>query len=204
MKKYYFVLILLIASFKVSGQFGYGTFGFCDDCYWSIEAGLGVSTISGLEDASAKEGFYIGFHSFIPIDYDKFDLRSGFSYTSAGANVEGFKNPLVIHSLNFPLAFHYRPVKNFQVFAGGEIGSNLFGKLPSNVENPNSLDDFEFMDTFTFLDAGILFGGGLIFFDSLDINVSYLLGMTNISKIEGEDWKKNILRLSVGYTFRDW
>ena len=84
------------------------------------------------------------------------------------------------------------------------MGTNLFGKLPSNVDNPNSLDDFEFMDTFTFLDAGILFGGGLILFDSLDINVSYLLGMTNISKVESQDWKKNILRVSVGYSFRDW
>lgn len=203
MKNYLLVLFLLIAGSKMSAQYGY--WGWCGDCYYSIEVGMGVSNISGIESASAKTGFYAGLYSFIPIDYDKFDIRTGMSYTSVGAEIADFKNPLVIHSINFPLTLHYRPTPMFQVFGGGEIGSNLFGRPASNADNPNSVDDdWFFFDSFTMLDAGILVGGGIILFDGLDISASYSLGMTNISKLESQDWKKNIFRLSVAYTFRDW
>ncbi len=202
MKKYYLLLLVLFYFSKTDAQFS--SWGFCGDCFWGIESGVAFSNISGMEGASAKSGFYIGFNTYHPIDYDKFDIRTGVTYTSAGAKIEGFKNPLVIHSINTPLVLHYRPVSNFQVFGGGEIGINMFGRQPSNVDNPNSLDNFDFMDNFTFLDVGIVLGSGLILFDVVDINLSYTLGVTNISKVESENWKKNMLRLSIGYSFRDW
>ena len=62
---------------------------------------------------------------------------------------------------------------------------------------------FEFSDQFTSFDASIIIGAGKIFFDTIDVNIRYNLGVTNINKdINGPKLKKNWLTLSVGYTFR--
>ncbi|MAN28672.1 MULTISPECIES: porin family protein [Mesonia] len=199
MKKILLSFLLIFCSFFANAQF-YG--GFCFDCESSIEAGVVYSNISGLEGASPKAGFYIGFYQFAYLS-DDFALRAGTSYSNIGAEVDGYENPLVIHSIGFPLSLHYQYKYSFQVFAGGELGTNFFGQLPAYESEDTFDNSFEFSDQFTSFDASIIIGAGKIFFDTIDVNIRYNLGVTNINKdINGPKLKKNWLTLSVGYTFR--
>lgn len=146
-------------SFTSHAQFFWGGFSpwFCYDCYSSIEVGGISSNISGIENSSANLGFYIGFYQFVDIS-DSFAFRSGLSYNNLGAEVDGFDQPFVIHSINIPLSVHYIHKETFQVFAGGELGTNYFGKLPV-YESSDSFDhSFEFHDTFTLFDASVFVG----------------------------------------------
>lgn len=201
MKKPLLVLAFVFCTTYTSQAQYWGGPWFCFDCYSSIEVGGISSTIFGMEDSSAKLGFYIGFYQYIDIS-DSFAFRSGLSYNNLGAEIEGFDNPLVIHSINFPLSVHYIYKETFQGFVGGELGTNFFGKLPV-YESADSFDhSFEFRDNFTFFDASVFFGVGYIIADNIDINLRYNLGVTNISKNPIQDWKKNWLTLSAAYTFR--
>ncbi|SEP55098.1 outer membrane beta-barrel protein [Flavobacterium urocaniciphilum] len=205
MKKQIFLFLLLLTSSLSKAQFFYGDF--CLDCYASIEAGGIYSNISGLENSSGKTGFYFGFYQFFPID-DQFSFRSGLSYNNIGAEVDGFDTPLIIHSINFPLSLHYRLKENYQFFGGGEFGTNLFGKYPQRRdEYYDSFDNqMAFNENFTFLDVSAFLGVGYIISDNIDFNLKYNLGLTSINKediFRDNNWKKNWLTLSVGYTFRD-
>ena len=199
MKKLLLILTFtLFISYQSYSQF-YGYF--CYDCYTSIEVGGISSNISGLENSSAKTGFYIGFFVYNEIS-DSFSLRYGTTYNNIGAEIDGYEEPLVIHSINFPLGLHYIKDYKYQAFVGGELGTNYFGKYPLSNNSDPFYDTFEFSENFTSFDASIYFGVGYIIAEVIDINLKYNLGVTNISKNLEEDLKKNWLTLSVGYSFR--
>ena len=202
MKKLLLTICLLFTTYFTQAQF-YGGGVFCSDCYSSIEAGGILSNISGLDGGSSKTGFYFGVYQYRYIS-DSFSFRSGISYNNLGAKVEGFDDPLVIHSINFPLILHYTYDYKFQGFVGGEIGTNFFGKLPAYSSSDSFDHTFEFSENFTLLDASVFIGVGYILIDNIDINLKYNYGVTDINKNpEESDLKKNWLTLSIGYTFRD-
>ncbi|SHI86134.1 Outer membrane protein beta-barrel domain-containing protein [Mesonia phycicola] len=196
-------LLLLVAftcfiSISSYSQF-YGSF--CYDCYTSIEVGGISSNISGLDKSSAKTGFYLGFLVYTEIS-DSFAIRTGTTYNSLGAHIEGYDEPLQLHSINFPLGLNYIKDYKYQAFVGGELGTNYFGTDP-RLENADSFyDSFEIQDNITLFDASIYFGVGYIIADNIDINLKYNLGVTNISKYPEQNLKKNWLTLSAAYTFR--
>lgn len=199
------MIICLSYSFNSNAQFYGGSFigGWCYDCYTSLEAGVVSSSISGLENSSNKTGLYVGVYQYAYLN-DFMALRSGISYNNLGAELEGFENPLIIHSINTPISLHFIFNQQIQVFGGLEIGTNLFGKFPT-YENSNNFDQsYDFSDNFKFLDLSALFGVGYIIADHIDINVKYNLGLTDISDNPAlGELKKNWFTLSVGYTFRD-
>lgn len=203
MKKTLLLLTFLTISTSAFSQWGaWGNF--CSDCYTGIEVGMVSSNISGFEGASAKTGFYAGFYQYAYLS-DELSLRYGLSYSNIGSEVDGFDNPFIIHSINTPLSLHYIFKEQFQVFAGGELGTNLFGKFPNN--DGDFVDDFDFNENIAFLDASAFAGVGYILNNTIDFSVRYNFGLTNLygGDIEGAaDWKKNWLTLSVGYTFRDF
>jgi hypothetical protein len=183
------------------------TYIICEDCYSSYEIGANQSTISGF-GSSPKIGFYAGFFHFKPIN-DKFAIRAGGTYNNMGGKVTGYDTPLVIHSVNIPVSLHYRINDILQCFAGGEIGTNMFGKLPQNAKTASVTDvfgkNFDMMDTFRFMDGSAFAGLGYILANNIDINLRYNLGLTSINKkdyLDQQPWKKNFITLSLGYTFR--
>lgn len=206
MKKLIITLFVFIGAITISKSqfYGGGNGVLCFDCSSSIEAGAVMSNISGLEGASSKAGFYFGFYQYKYIS-DKFSLRMGTTYSNLGAKVKGAKTPLVIHSINLPISLHYLINENIQTFAGGELGTNFFGKLPEFEGDEYPADMFDFRDNFTLFDGSVFFGAGYIIANSIDINLKYNLGVTNFNKSESSDNKmrKNWLTLSLGYTFRD-
>jgi hypothetical protein len=209
MQKLLLLAILLFFTNLSFGQFGgwgnnYNGFGtVCEDCYASIEAGIINSTISGLDNSSAKTGFHIGFYQYKNFS-ENFAMRSGITYNNIGAKVDGFDNPFIIHSINTPLSLHYIFKEKFQIFGGGEIGLNFFGDVPSNDGDFN--DDQDLTDILTTADVSVFLGVGYIINNNFDINLRYNLGLTDIyngAVIGFQEWKKNWFTLSVGYTFRD-
>jgi|SRR5690606_3152486 len=201
MKKLFYSTLFFCTTFLSHSQY-YGGGIFCLDCYSSIEVGAISSNISGLEGGSAKTGFYIGMYQFVDLS-DSFALRYGTSYNNIGSKVDGFDDPLVIHSINFPLSLHYIFKEQFQGFVGGELGTNFFGKLPQ-YESGDSFDhSFEFRDNLTLFDTSIFLGVGYILAENIDFNLKYNFGLTNISLLDDTEWKKNWLTLSVAYTFRE-
>ena len=202
MKKLLFLTVFTLFSTFYSYSQYMGGGGFCIDCYSSIEVGANTSNISGLEGAESKLGFYIGFYQYRYLS-ESFSLRYGASYNNLGAKIKGYDDPIVIHGINFPLSVHYTYQNQFQGFLGGELGTNFFGSLPEYESSDPFDQTFEFQDTFTLFDASIFVGVGYIIAEHIDINLKYNYGVTNISQSPEEDWKKNWLTLSVGYTFRD-
>lgn len=201
MKKFLLTLAIAVGTTVFSYSQFYGNGFLCFDCESSFEAGIISSSLSGRSDTSQKIGFYIGFYQYKYVS-EKVSLRFGTSYNNLGAKIKDFDSPLVFHSINFPLSVHYFPAENYQVFAGGELGTNFFGKLP-NSDSDGFMSDFSLHDNFTLFDASLIFGAGYILAENIDINLKYNLGVTNVSKNEDFNWKKNWLTLSVGYTFRD-
>ncbi|MEC4004985.1 outer membrane beta-barrel protein [Flavobacterium sp. SUN052] len=199
MKKVFSALVLLLSFQSAHSQYYMNV---CDDCYGSIEIGGLISSINGLDDASAKAGFYAGYYQFKPIS-ETFSFRSGVSYNNIGAKIKDYDTPLVIHSINVPLSVHYILKEKYQFFIGGEIGTNFFGKLPiKDVQQTPTSDNFAFHDNFKLIDGSIFFGAGYIFFEHLDLNLKYNVGATNLANSNIIMYKKNWLTLSVGYTFR--
>src|SRR5690606_4239192 len=200
MKKLLYSALFFCTSFFSHSQYYGGMF--CLDCYSSIEIGAISSNISGFEGASAKTGFYFGIYQFADLS-DSFALRYGTSYTNIGSKIKGFDDPLIIHSINFPLSLHYAYQEQFQGFIGGELGTNFFGKLPLSEGGDAFDQSFEFRDKFTLFDVSIFAGVGYILADNIDFNLRYNFGVTNVSLDSEQDWKKNWLTLSVAYTFRE-
>jgi len=207
MRKLFITALFIFGLLTTSkAQFYHGGGVLCFDCSTSIEAGAILSNVSGMDDASSKIGFYIGFYQYKYIS-DKFSLRMGTSYNNLGAKVKGADKPLIFHSVNLPITLHYLINDNIQVFAGGELGTNFFGELPKFEDNETISDYIDFRDNFTLFDASVVVGVGYIILNSIDINLKYNLGVTNIYKPESTfddfNMKKNWLTLSLGYTFRD-
>ena len=200
MKKFIFFALIFMSIQQADAQYYSGFW--CDDCYSSIEVGVVQSNISGLEGASSKTGFHLGIYQFSYIS-ESFSIRYGSSYTNLGANIDGFEEPLIIHGINFPLSVHYMYDYKFQGFLGGELGTNIFGKIPSSTGD--SFDQlFDFQEVFTVFDASVFLGVGYILIETIDINLKYNIGVTDINKsVEGPELRKNWLTLSVGYTWRD-
>jgi len=205
MKKLLLLLLVCLSSHYSNAQFYGGGFisGWCYECYTSIEAGVISSSIEGLENSSNKTGLYLGVYQNAYLN-DFMSLRTGLTYNNLGAEIEGFKDPLIIHSINTPISLHFIFDQKIQVFGGLEIGANLFGKFPTNENSDNFDQSFDFSDNIEFLDLSALFGVGYIIADHIDINVKYNLGLTDISDNPAlGELKKNWFTLSVGYSFRD-
>jgi len=210
MRKFIFTFIFLSFSTAYSQFFG-GT-GICFDCYTSMEIGVVSSSISGLDRSSPKTGFYIGFYQYNDIS-DSFAFRVGISYNTLGAKMKDEelfeRSQFSIHAVGVPLSLHYTYKRRFQGFFGGEISSNVAGKLPKIKGEPDDWygeDDpmFDFRDNVNFFDASIFFGTGIILIENIDISLKYNIAVSKLSKNEIDNWKKNWLTLSVAYTFRDY
>ncbi len=199
-----FVAIIGISTFSHSQYYGGGNI--CLDCYSSIEVGGISSSISGLDGTKSKFGFYFGYYQFKDIS-ESFAFRFGFSYNNLGAKMDNsdlYKNDkLIMHSINIPLSLHYNYQRKYQAFAGGELGTNFFGKLPNLKTSNEQYDNFDFHENFTLFDASVFVGVGYIISETIDFNLKYNLGVTNISAKDDNDWKKSWITLSVGYTFRE-
>jgi len=101
------------------------------------------------------------------------------------------------------LSVHYDYDNKYQAFIGGELGTNFFGEVP--YSQGDSFDQlFDFRDAFTIFDASVFLGVGYILIETIDINLKYNIGVTNISKaVMGPELRKNWLTLSVAYTWRE-
>lgn len=198
--------MVIFSTFASHSQFFYGGGGFCIDCYTSIEVGAVSSSISGLDNTSAKFGFHIGAYQFKDIS-DSFAFRYGISYSNLGAKMDNshlYKNDkIIMHSINIPLSVHYNYERKYQAFVGGELGTNFFGKLPNLKSSNQQYDNFDFHENFSPIDASVFLGIGYIFIETIDINLKYNFGVTNVSAKEENDWKKNWFTLSIAYTFRE-
>lgn len=197
--------IVFCTTFASYSQF-YGGGGFCIDCYTSIEVGGVSSSVSGMDNTSSKFGFHFGVYQFKDLS-DSFALRYGMAYNNLGAKMDNsdlYKNDkLIMHSINIPLSLHYNYQRKYQAFLGGELGTNFFGKLPTLKSSTQQYDNFDYTDNFNLIDVSVFIGVGYIIIENIDINLKYNLGVTNVSKNDNYDWKKNWITLSVAYTFRD-
>lgn len=200
MKKFSLITVLLFST-----SLSWGQFGLCVDCYGSIETGAVLSNVNGLEKASAKTGFYLGYYNYKWIN-DSFSFRSGLSYQSLGADIEGFDDAFRVNSIGVPLSLHYTYNQIVQGFVGVEGSTNLSGKFPPDSENANDNSDvfFDFRDNVSLFHASAFLGGGIIIAKNIDISAKYNFGLTNINTSVNESkWKHNWLTISVAYTWRE-
>ena len=207
------VLVFAITTESYSQKFGIG-----------IKGGLNLSNLHNNDDRGAdystvdykiKPGFHIGATVEIPI-YKVLSLETGLLMSSQGYRstytdifeFEKGKESLFSLYLNIPLAakvtFSAGHVKIYGAI-GPYIGIGLFGKfkwdfpLDSDSETVSWGSDPD-SDHFKRLDYGLIGGPG-IEIKSLQIGLSYGLGLRNISPEEGVKASNRVLRLSVGYKF---
>ncbi len=206
MRKFLLTLGFTICTTVSFSQIFYGAGAICLDCYSSIEVGAVSSKISGLDNSSQKIGFHFGYYHFKYVS-ETVTFRFGISYDNLGATMDDpnnllKNNRLIFHSVNLPFSVHYTHNNQFQGFGGGELGTNFFGKIPT-LKGEGDSDTFDFHENFNLIDASVFVGVGYILGYNIDINLKYNLGVTNISKIEDNNWKKNWFTLSIAYTFRE-
>ena len=167
------------------------------------------------DDSKNKLGFHIGATAEFPLS-EILSFETGLLLSTKGfkLNRKGYVGKLNLDYLDIPItgkaSFDIKGVKFYGVF-GPYLGMGLSGK--SNFENTfegetkieeeviNWGSDKEESD-FKRLDFGITIGGG-IEIKSIQIGLSYNLGLANISpdSDDGFRMKNRVLGLSVGYKF---
>lgn len=203
--KLHLTLFLFFLSFYTSqAQYRYGYGGFmCYSCDTSIEAGILLSNVNGLE-ASERPGFYLGLYEYKEFN-DNWAIRFGVGYTNTGAKLKDYKKDFILHSgILEPISVHYTFMKKYKVFLGGDLAMHVAGKVPMNGPDDS---DFTFLPkNINTIDFSLFAGTGYKVTENIDLHLRYNLGLSNLNDAEDDDkkakWKRNYLTVSFAYTFR--
>ena len=187
---------------------------------FGAKAGLGLSSISGLEGAKNLIGFNIGGFAEIGLD-DKFSFQPELLFTSAGAKssyseISGgytgsYSLKLSFSHINIPLMLKYKVADKISLEAGPQIGFLIGAKTTEDETVTSSVSVIKSTST-TSTDKsvwnktsfGLNIGGGYDLTKNLNLGLRYSLGLSKLQKdlVAGETaLKNNVLWLNLGYKF---
>jgi long-subunit fatty acid transport protein len=197
-------------------------FGFANaqDVKYGAKAGLGLSSVSGLNNGKSLIGFNIGGFAEIGLD-DKFSFQPELLFTSAGAKSSyseisgGYKGSyslkLSFSHINIPLMLKYKVADKISLEAGPQIGFLIGTKSTEDLtvsnngttiqSSSNSSTDKSGWNKTAF---GLNIGGGYDLTENLNLGLRYSLGLSKLQKdvAAGESsLKNNVLWLNLGYKF---
>ena len=193
---------------------------------FGVKGGLNLSTAvikdnddTYDDDLKMKPGFNLGATVEFPIN-ETFSVATGLLLSNKGTKEEysesdyHFKEVLSLYYFDIPITgkatYDLGGTKIYGIF-GPCIGVGLSGKWKTeetfNGETDTQTETLQWgsdseNDHLKRLDFGLLFGGG-VEISSFQIELSYNLGLANISSYTGDGFKINsrVLALSLGYKF---
>ena len=188
---------------------------------FGAKAGLGLSSISGLEGAKNLIGFNIGGFAEIGLD-DKFSFQPELLFTSAGAKSityfvlnNGYSGSYEVKlrflHINIPLMLKYKVADKINLEAGPQIGFLIGAKTTEDETVTSSVSVIKSTST-TSTDKsvwnktyfGLNIGGGYDLTKNLNLGLRYSLGLSKLQKdlVAGETaLENNVLWLNLGYKF---
>ncbi|MBQ4022743.1 MAG: PorT family protein [Prevotella sp.] len=181
------------------------------DSYYGFRVGPAFTTVSSddpyLDGSSMKTGLNVGFAAGFGIsNHTPLYLETGIYYTQKGGKgkADGTRFTYNLDYLEFPLVFKYKHyVDNaFSVepFIGGYVACGVGGNIKDfgQREAYKSFSDSPY--TFQRFDGGLRLGCGLRY-DMLYADVTYDLGLANVSHNAFDDARNSALMLNFGIEF---
>jgi opacity protein-like surface antigen len=180
MKKIIVILTALIVTLGANAQTKFG-----------VKAGLNVSQISGgtvkgevSEDIEAS-GMLVGFHAgaFANFSFSGvIGLQPEVVFSLQGDNDSDANAKTHLNYINVPILLDIKPVPNFSIFVGPQIGINIHRSMTGEGESISGSDLDDILEAtgmkINTLDFAAVLGVQYILFDHLTIGARYNFGFT--------------------------
>ena len=181
------------------------------DVYYGFRVGPTFTTVSSddqfLDGSSVKTGLNVGMAmGFNIVNYSPLYLETGFYYTEKGGKGKygGDRFTYNLDYLEMPLVFKYfidvDNDFNIQPFLGGYLACGVAGKIKDfgHREAYSSFSDSQ--NTFQRFDGGIRMGCG-VQYDMFYLDLTYDLGLANVSHNDFDESRNSALMLNFGINF---
>ena len=187
-KRYFFILLLIVAPFtSVKAQ----------EIKFGIKGGLNLANLG--DDASDVEhrfGLHAGGFVSFPL-LSNFRIQPEVVYSQQGAQADFGSDERKYDYLNIPVIVKFMLTKNFNVQAGPQLGILL------SANEEVSGDEIDVKDTLKSTDIGVGFGIGYETSDNVSIDARYNLGFTDIVDDGTSNFSltNQVIQLSLGIAF---
>lgn len=174
--------------------------------------GFAITTDPAFTDPKMKGGLLLGIYSQFQMS-STMRLQPELFYSAEGSMIDGklgANNTIVnvfqnnINYLNLPLMLQYTKGYGFYAEAGPQIGFRLSAKYTNknpSVSGNNNEVTYDVKSKTKGTAFGFGFGAGYELKNGLGIGARYMLGLTNIHKVE-PSVKSNVLSISLQYRFK--
>ena len=226
MKKMMMIVAMMAATVTASAQFEAGTFSLqpklgATGSMLSNMPNLDTAGAGGVNltsDKTATGGFIIGGEAEYQLS-NVFSLAAGVNYAQQGCGwkdksfsfngvVAELKDAKVeLGYVNVPIVANVYLFKGFALKAGVQFGfltnADMKFTLKSEQGNLNQSlnNDVSFKDGCEKMDIAIPVGVSYQFKVPIVIDARYNIGLKNVSKEVGEDFKNQVFQITVGYKF---
>jgi len=226
MKKLMMIAAMMVATMTASAQFEPGTFslqpklGGTGSMLSNMPAidTRGIGGVNLTSDKTATGGFIIGGEA--EYQFTKvFSLAAGVNYAQQGSGwkdksfsvngvVADLKDAkLELGYVNVPIVANAYLFKGFALKAGVQFGFLTSAKMKFTIKaeqgglNQSLNNDVSFKDGCEKMDIAIPVGVSYQFKVPIVIDARYNIGLKNISKESGENFKNQVFQITVGYKF---
>ncbi len=171
MKKYY---IFFIATFLISVSNAQHKFG--------VKAGGIVANFDGDRDFAGydknkyKPGYFFGVNTMIRFG-EKSGLLTELLYSQKGTKgneTSVFGDKLILNYLNVPILYQLNIFKNFNIYAGPEVGILLSGKIINNDTKVDVTSNFQTID------FGLTIGGSYNITQKIYLDARFTEGLPKL------------------------
>jgi len=226
MKKLMMIAAMMVATMTASAQFEPGTFSLQPKlggtgAMLSNMPALNTQGAGGVNlksDKTAMGGFIIGGEAEYQLS-KIFSLAAGVNYAQQGS---GWKNKsfsvngvvadlkdakIELGYVNVPIVANAYLFKGFALKAGVQFGFLTSAKMKFTIKaergglNQSLNNDVSFKDGCEKMDIAIPVGVSYQFKVPIVIDARYNIGLKNISKEPGENFKNQVFQITVGYKF---
>jgi len=154
--------------------------------------GPNLANISGESGNKIRFAGHLGIYTIISLDYF-LKLQFDFMYSQQGHGSDSGDGGLNLSYINIPILARYEMSYNINLNAGLQVGFLLSAK--TKIFDAK----FDVKNQFKTIDIGLPLGIGLDFSDKkFNVNLRYIIGLSNISSNTGETRKNNVFQISVG------
>lgn len=214
---YFITLTLILCTTSIYAQIRIGA-----------KAGLNIANmkIKDFDDTKSKLGIHLGVVGEYEIA-DALTAHAGLLLSQKGYKAEdsesefGFtyssETKVSMFYLDIPLTAMYKlEVGDLSIYGTGgfNIGMGLSGKYESeytatfdgDTETDSDSDDIEWGgdNGMKRMDLGFILGAGVEINESIQVGLSYTIGLNNLSPVSGEEYKNRVFALTATYFFTDF
>ena len=200
------ILVAALALFIAAGAFAQEnplTFG--------VQAGLNISQFSAGkydgEKGKASDmltGFYIGGHANYSLG-EYFGIQGELKFSMQGGknseedSGDKYETKISLGYINIPILFEVKPVENFSIFVGPQIGFNATKGASLKVNGATAPDpdvEVKALDLAAVVGVQYAIGGKYL------LSARYNVGFTSVSKDSDVSGLENrVIQIGVGYKF---